>query len=130
MKLIVCVSNNNGMMFNQRRQSRDKILIKKIVEMTSGQLIVHPYSKTLFTENVEICENPFVSNNKYVFIEDPSLIKKEMVFDEIIICKWNRDYPSDQYFDYNMKNYKLVDKKDIVGNSHEEITIEKYLLKK
>lgn len=128
MKLIVCVSNNNGMMFNQRRQSRDKELIRKILEITDGKLVIHPYSKTLFQENVEVKDNPLDMNDKYVFIEDPSLIKDDMEFDEIIICKWNRDYPADQYFVYDMMQYDLISIETIVGNSHDEIQIEKYVL--
>ena len=128
MKLIVCVSNNNGMMFNQRRQSRDKELIRKILEITDGKLVIHPYSKTLFQENVEVKDNPLDMNDKYVFIEDPSLIKDDMEFDEIIICKWNRDYPADQYFVYDMMQYNLISIETIVGNSHDEIQIEKYVL--
>ena len=30
MKLIVCLDDNNGMMFNKRRQSRDRVLIENV----------------------------------------------------------------------------------------------------
>ena len=30
MKVIVCVDDNNGMMFNNRRQSRDEKVIEKV----------------------------------------------------------------------------------------------------
>ena len=129
MKLIVCVSNNNGMMFNQRRQSRDKELIQKILEISDGQLVIHPYSKTLFPDDVETKDNPLdLNDNKYAFIEDPSFIKDDMKFNEIIICKWNRDYPADQYFVYDMMPYDLISIETIVGSSHDEIQIERYVL--
>ena len=33
MNLIICIDINNGMMFNNRRQSRDKMLIKHILNL-------------------------------------------------------------------------------------------------
>ena len=33
---IVCIDDNGGMMFNNRRQSRDVILLEKIIEITKG----------------------------------------------------------------------------------------------
>ena len=36
MKVIVCVDDNNGMMFNNRRQSRDRILIEDVVKSVVG----------------------------------------------------------------------------------------------
>ena len=37
MKIIVCVDNQNGMMFNHRRQSQDRVLRKRILELTGGK---------------------------------------------------------------------------------------------
>lgn len=34
MNVIVCVDDNNGMLFNKRRQSRDKAVIDKIINIT------------------------------------------------------------------------------------------------
>ena len=36
MNLIVCVDNQNGMSFNNRRQSRDRAVIEKICDMLGG----------------------------------------------------------------------------------------------
>ena len=33
MKLIVCLDDKNGMMFNKRRQSRDRVLIENVLEL-------------------------------------------------------------------------------------------------
>ena len=35
MILIVCVDNKNGMLFNRRRQSQDRMLRTRILEMTA-----------------------------------------------------------------------------------------------
>lgn len=37
MKLIVCLENNNGVIFNKRRVSSDKKVTKKIIELTQGK---------------------------------------------------------------------------------------------
>ena len=36
MKIIICLDDDNGMMFNNRRQSRDEKVVKDIIEMTDG----------------------------------------------------------------------------------------------
>ena len=50
MKIIVCVDNQNGMMFNHRRQSQDRVLRKRILELTGGKkLWMNAYSQKQFT---------------------------------------------------------------------------------
>ena len=39
MILIVCVDDHNGMMFNHRRQSQDRILRGDILELTEGKIV-------------------------------------------------------------------------------------------
>ena len=49
MIVIVCVDDNLGMMFNNRRQSRDVEVVKKIAEITKGsRLWMNKYSYELF----------------------------------------------------------------------------------
>ena len=49
MKLIVCMDDKNGMAFNHRRQSRDRVLAERIMELTeNAKLYIAPYSQTLF----------------------------------------------------------------------------------
>ena len=130
MKIVVCISNNNGMMFNHRRQSKDKNLTKKILEMTKNDgLIIYPYSEPLFDgQDVEISEFPLAHSDKYVFIEEPMLIPP-ILFTEIIVCKWGRDYPADQFLNIDMTQYQLLSTEEFVGNSHPEMTIEKWIRK-
>ena len=51
MKIIVCVDNQNGMMFNHRRQSQDRVLRKRIMELTGGKKTVDEciQPETVFT---------------------------------------------------------------------------------
>ena len=49
MRLIVCLDDKNGMAFNHRRQSRDRIVTEKIEELAKGSVLrLSPYSAKLF----------------------------------------------------------------------------------
>lgn len=124
MKLIVCLDDNNGMMFNNRRQSRDKILIENVLEFCKGEkLYTNEYSAKLFPENaVEICENP---ENGYCFAENFTVDENDI--EEIIVYKWNRVYPADVQFNIDLKKWNLAETVDFAGSSHEKITRERYV---
>ena len=52
MILIVCVDDHNGMMFNHRRQSQDRVLRADILELTDGKKIwMNAYSRKQFAES-------------------------------------------------------------------------------
>lgn len=131
MNLIVCIDKSNGMMFNNRRQSQDKVLISKIIEKTSNaHLLTSEYSANLFSEydNV-ISTNDFIEQSKlgdFCFIEDADIPTDNI--EDIYIFNWNRDYPADKYFTFDLKlnNYKRINKEEFVGNSHKKITLEIY----
>ena len=56
MQVIVCVDDGMGMLFNHRRQSRDRVLIQRILEITKGkQIFMNTYSAELFEGNENIC---------------------------------------------------------------------------
>lgn len=129
--LIVCISNNNGMMFNNRRQSRDRLLLEKLcTDCQNERIIIHEYSKKLFEGlPVEVATEVCVDNTTS-FVEDPGLIPCDAIFDKIIVVRWNRDYPADKFFNVDMSAYECVSKEDFVGKSHDEILIETYVYNK
>ena len=48
MIIIACVENSFGMCFNGRRVSRDKVVTKKILNLTKGEkLYINEFSKDL-----------------------------------------------------------------------------------
>lgn len=126
MKLIVCLDDKNGMLFNKRRQSRDKILIENVLKLCKGEtLYTNEYSGTLFPENsVVVCENTDEIENGYIFAENFTVSEEKI--EEIIVYKWNRVYPADVYFNISLNNWKLEETVDFVGSSHEKITREVY----
>ena len=127
MKLIVCLDDKNGMLFNKRRQSRDKILIENILELCKGEVLyTNEYSSALFPDNsVVICEDFEKVENGFVFAEN--FMVDEDKIHEIIIYKWNRVYPADTFFNISLDNWNLAETVDFVGSSHEKITRERYV---
>lgn len=134
MTVIVCLDNANGMMFNHRRQSRDANVVKDILNTIKGtSSLIAPYSEPLFSQaecSVSISDS-FLTDadaNDYCFVENTSVAKFKEKISKLIIYKWNRDYPSDFYFDIDYANdYKLETTLDFVGTSHEKITKEVYV---
>ena len=127
MKLIVCLDDNRGMLFNSRRQSRDRVLIKNVLELCEGEkLYTNDYSLTLFPENsVEIFESTSEIGNGYCFAENFTV--NEDALEEIIVYKWNRVYPADVHFNISLENWNLTETVDFEGSSHEKITREIYV---
>ena len=131
---IVCIDDNGGMMFNNRRQSRDSILIDKITEITKGsKLWLNKYSYSLFEEknmsNINVDES-FVleaANGEYCFAENISLKGYEKWIEKLIVFKWNRVYPNDFELEFDLSTWKLVESSELKGNSHDKITMEVYV---
>ncbi len=131
MKLIFCLDDRNGMMFNFRRQSQDRILRARILKSAeNGRIIMSPYSAKQFVEdgNIVVSDSPqsIAGPDDFYFIEDLPFSLENV--SEIIIYRWNRHYPSDKRFDTDIKalGYSIYSSEDFAGSSHERITEEKY----
>ena len=131
MRLIFCLDDKGGMMFFGKRQSQDKSLRDWIVNYAQGsKLWMSPYSAKQFDESLNISvDNRYMSKaeeNDVCFIEDGDYSAENA--SEIVLCKWNRHYPSDKVLDIDLKSlgFKKIDSEDIKGSSHDKITIERY----
>ena len=129
MILIVCVDERNGMTFNNRRPSRDKILTGRIIEKTKDKkLWITTFSKDIF--NIEedgniMIDDKFYSiaeKEDYCFIEniDANIISDKV--DKIILYNWNRHYPADKYFNISLDNWLIISEENFTGSSHDNIT--------
>lgn len=134
MTVIVCLDNANGMMFNHRRQSRDANVVKDILKTINGaSLLIAPYSKPLFSHaeySVSVSDSFLIDAGAedYCFVENTSVAEFKENISQLVIYKWNRDYPADFYFDIDYANdYKLETTLDFIGISHEKITREVYV---
>lgn len=126
MKLIICLDSKNGMMFNRRRQSRDRILIENILELCKGETVfTNEYSAPLFPDNTAVtCENPQDIEKGFLFAENFTVPEDKI--EKIIVYKWNRVYPADTYFSISLDKWVLEETVEFAGSSHEKITREIY----
>ena len=99
MNIIICIDDENGMMFNNRRQSRDRAVIKDIIETINGnRLFINKYSEPLFKNydaNIAVSDDFLeqADENDYCFVENMPLLPFENHINSIIVYKWNRLYP-------------------------------------
>lgn len=127
---IVCLDDNQGMLFNKRRQSRDAKVLEDIWTMTD-KLWISSFSEKLFMEyqkQVEI-DDDFLQNaceGEYCFVENQKLSPYTDKIEQLIVYKWNQKYPVDFKLDINLKNWKLIEQAEFAGSSHEKITKELY----
>ena len=82
LNLIICVDNKNGIMFNGRRQSRDRAVCEDILDMTGEHLLyTSEYSFALFEKYADsrvICsDSPVFSAGRgdYCFAEDTGYVR-------------------------------------------------------
>lgn len=134
MILIVCVDDHNGMMFNHRRQSQDRVLRADLLELTSGRVLwMNAYSRKQFTESGSdrICvDEEFLDKageGEFCFVENADVSGCMDRIEEIYLYRWNRDYPADLYFPVDTGGWKCVETKEFAGFSHEKITRESYV---
>lgn len=130
MNIIVCIDNKNGMMFNKKRQSKDRKLIEDIINSIKSKICMNKYSSGLFLKYLDqiIIDENFLTKYQdyYCFVENDSLKDFENKINTIIIYKWNRDYPADLYLNIDLNNYDLIKAEEFPGYSHEKITKEIY----
>lgn len=133
MKVIICLDNNNGISFNNRRQSRDRVLIDDVMKsVNGGRLFVHPYSEILFTDKSQlVVSGSYLQEagpDDYCFVELQSLDAILSEINEFIVYHWNRHYPADSFFtiDLAKQGFKLDSRLEFEGSSHDKITKEVY----
>ena len=133
MKIIVCLEENNGISFNGRRLSADRMLCHRIQQITKdSKLWLHPRSQQLFDLTcAHICvDTDYCSKaqiGEYVFFENSEVNMFASSAEEILVFRWNRRYPFDmQFSQVYLQGRELVFQEDFPGNSHEKITTEVY----
>lgn len=132
MKIIVCLDDKGGMLFNNRRQSRDRELNADVIAMTrNSRLCIEPYSMLLFegSEANILCERDFLDmadESDYCFVENRALAPYADRIDEIVVYHWNRRYPTDMFFDIDLQKegFELISTDEFKGYSHDKITKE------
>ena len=131
MNIILCIDKNSGMSFMGKRQSQDRVLREKILEISKGsRLLMNSYSAKQF-ENFEniVVDEDFLNNanqGDFCFVEDKAVSTENV--ESFYVFNWNRKYPADLFFTVDLKaeGFKKIKKEDFQGNSHDKITLEIY----
>ena len=134
LKLIVCLDDRYGILFQNRRISSDKEVIKHIQEITAGSMLIcNAYSSKLFPDGSVYVSEDFArtsSDTAYYFVEGQDLTPVVDQVRELIVYRWNRIYPSDHRFPMDLFTERMqrVSCGHFRGSSHDFITWEVYRL--
>jgi hypothetical protein len=134
MKIIVCLDDYGGMLFNFRRQSRDRVLIDDIISnLGSDKLCIFKYSEILFSAyegKYEIVDDlsELTDEDCVCFIENVAINPYLDRISEVTVYNWNRVYPRDFVFDIDLEKegFSLMSSYEFEGYSHENIRKEVY----
>lgn len=128
MILAVCVDDKLGMLFNKRRQSKDRELRKDLLSLTDQTLWVNKYTAKQFSEEEQMWLNiqedylNVIGEDELCFVENLPLCDCESKVTKLILYRWNRIYPSDVLFPFDLSNWELESEYEFKGYSHDKIT--------
>ena len=130
MKLILCLDDHNGMAFNGRRQSMDRVVRARMLELTGGAIRMNDYSFRQFKEpvNAAVSED-FLSSaqpGEWCFAETCDVTPYENEIETLTVFRWNRIYPADLSCDLPDR-WTRISAREFVGSSHETVTEEVYI---
>lgn len=132
-KVAITLDDRGGLSFNNRRQSRDSLLVADLCKKSDTGIYVSAYSAPLFEEWkdwIHVVDNPLSDcpDGGLAFVEREHIGKHVNEISELIVYRWNKHYPSDMRLDVDIKasGFKMTAKYEFVGSSHEKITKEIY----
>lgn len=130
MQIIICVDDNLGLLFNNRRQSRDRVLVEDIFKKTE-KIWIHSFSEKLFVgyEDKIMVDDDFLmkaGQGDTCFVENQGIMPYIDKVEELVLYQWNQKYPSDFKLDVNLDNWDMTSQEEFVGKSHEKITRQTY----
>ena len=129
MHVIVCLDEQNGMLFNGRRQSRDRAVTEDIIKMAGGALWAAEYAKELFAEGAAHFDEQMLEKagaEAYCFVEKQALRSYEDRISSVTVYRWHWRYPADQRLDIALEDWRLESQTELAGFSHERISKEVY----
>lgn len=124
MRFILCLDDNNGMLFNNRRQSRDRVLISDVINgLDNEKLYINNFSQELFKDyNDFVCVVDKPQKNMLFFAENIDVNEFCGEISQVTVYKWNRVYPADFLCELDFSQFTLVEEGELMGSSHEKIT--------
>lgn len=132
---IAAVDDKNGLSFCGRRQSKDRLLRERLLALCgAAPLWMNAYTAGQFSPEeagrLRIAEDFLeqAGQGEYCFLENLPAAPHLQKIEKIILCRWNRRYPADFYFDIALSapEWKWERTEEFPGSSHEKITMEVY----
>lgn len=130
---VVCVDERNGMLFHNRRLSRDRVQMADMLTLCGEKrLWICAFSQKLlepFPDKVIVDEEflALAGPGEYCFVEDRPLLPWLERLEGLVIYRWNRAYPSDVKLDLDLEKFMLQKQTEFAGSSHPRITREIYV---
>ncbi len=123
----VCIDDKGGMMFNKRRQSRDRVLIADLCEFATEKIYINEFSQLLFEDHADkivVVDDPLSDcpDGGICFVENIPLLPFEDDISELLVYKWNCAYPRDMKLDLSLADFRVLRRKEFEGSSHDKIT--------
>lgn len=134
MIIIACTDDNQGMLFNHRRQSQDRVQRQRMLQRTGGaKLWVDTYTAGLFSaesrEQLEIDDQclEYAADGEFCFVEkeNPGTVEEKDREDHSV-PGGTGCILADVHFPIDFSGWKLVQAEEFAGSSHEKITEEIY----
>ena len=141
MTLIMCVDPNNGYLFNERRQSRDQAVLRRILSMPFRVLKMEYRSYNMLDSYAHICRQKPRAKRMTMHPGAMLMSAEDAYFNEfqdpsdmlqaasrVILFRWDKTYPADRHLP-DLKaspDWRLVSVETFKGFSHEEIQEETY----
>lgn len=137
MIVVVAVDDRNGMTFNHRRLSQDRILRKWILQQAlrdDRHVWMNAYTRMLFATPTPEEECRLISDENFLanapagdicYVENMDVRPFEDRIEEVWLCLWNRRYPADTYWELDMSGWSLLCEEEFAGSSHDKITIQR-----
>ncbi len=105
---------------------------QKILSVSAGhKLYVNAYTAKQFAadpnaEHIIVVEDFSGDFEKGAFCFVENILPDIEKIEKIILFKWNRIYPADFWFSYDLSEWQLMKSDVFKGNSHDQITMEVY----
>lgn len=130
MHIVICLDDRNGILFNKRRLSSDRTVSARILETAAGRLWMSPDSAKLFPDAQLCTAENFLDQagaGDTCFAESLDFLNCMDKAESVTVYRWNRAYPSDTKLPTEiLARWTLIRSTDFPGNSHENITEERY----
>lgn len=133
MILIFTLDDKNGTSIGGKRQSKDRVVADKIIELSNNQPIcMKAKSTTFFNDASYMCKIRTIDSFDELH-EDSIFFAEEVVqasvmeaAEKIIVFRWNRNYPSLVTDRVSLDGYNKEIADEFKGYSHDKITMEVY----